>query len=205
MKSQINLLDDLSASVNGLQPGKLITLMITGILLIILAAIFQGWYVNEHKIELVERQSKLNISLEKLNKVQQQFPNISQEDLLERSNSILQEEITEQKNILSLLDSDNKLQTKGFYRYLVSLSNNSREGIWLTEFELIPGSQKARLKGQAVEPALVPKYISDLSDSEFKGTNFSQLRLSQVDGNSKIYDFEFASTFTQIDPVKGAN
>lgn len=205
MKPQINLLDDLNENASGLQPGKLIILIITGLFLVIIATCAQGWYVNQHKIELSERKIQLDQSLLELAKVQQQFPNLSQEDQLEKSNTSLQLEITDQQNILSLLDTDNKLQTKGFYQYLVSLSNNAREGIWLTEFELMPGSQKARLKGQAIEPALVPKYIADLSNSEFKGTNFSQLRLSQVGKNSKVYDFEFDSTITSNAQTAGAN
>jgi len=196
MRPQVNLLDDLNENEGGLQPRKLIVLMILGGFIVILATCIQGWYVSQHKIELMERKNQFNNSLEELAKVQQQYPNLSFEEQLEKSNSALKDDITEQKNILSLLDTDNKLQTKGFYRYLLSLSNNAREGIWLTEFELMPGSQKARLKGQTVAPALVPEYISDLSNSEFQGTNFSQLRLSRMIENSKIYDFEFDSSLS---------
>lgn len=204
MRSQINLLDDITNNLGGMPPALLIKSLVAGMFLAIAAAIAQGYFVNTKYEALESWEDRLVISQNQLLAIQKKFPNISQERQLTQENAVIQDEITKQREILSLLDSGNKLQTKGFYQYLLALSNNVREGIWLTEIELIPGEDKARLKGKSLNPELVPVYIQDLSGTEFSGTNFGRLSLIQISKKPQVYEFEFDSSITSPPLVAGA-
>lgn len=201
MKTQINLLDDLSARTAGIAPVTWIKIFVAGLILITLGTVFQGTYVkiqhgNRHQLEV-----KLAASFIRLTDIQNKYPRINQEKQIASENKQLIREIKKQQDILSLLAIGNKLQTKGFYQYLSALSDNARKGIWLTEIELVPGKDQARLKGQAWEPELVPIYIKDLSNTKFSGTDFGQLSVTQISKRPKLYEFELDSSIAATTTV----
>lgn len=65
---------------------------------------------------------------------------------------------------------------EGFSAYFAGLARNSLDGLWFDSVGLAAGGAEMLLKGQAVEPALVPRLLQALAaEQAFRGRTFRQV------------------------------
>ena len=68
--------------------------------------------------------------------------------------------------------------SQGYSEYFRAFSRRMVPGVWLTGFSLNDGGNAIEIDGRALQPALVPAYISGLkSESLFTGKSFGSMQL----------------------------
>jgi hypothetical protein len=78
----------------------------------------------------------------------------------------------------------------GFAPYLVALSQQRLQGLWLTGVQLGMGGHSARLSGVALEAGLIPRYLEQLpEDPRLQGLDFSQVQINRRTGDSRGLTF----------------
>ncbi len=88
--------------------------------------------------------------------------------------------LREKELVLSLVRGSTLGNTQGFSRYLISLSRQDTDGLWLTHISLSALGDKTRLEGQALRAELVPAYLQSLAaEPPFAEQRFHQF---QIDG-----------------------
>lgn len=87
----------------------------------------------------------------------------------------------------------------GFSEFFAGLARNTLEGLWLDNVGLSAGGAEMRLKGQAVEPELVPRLLQALSaERAFLGRTFRKVSFERQprDAGSTV-EFELRSAPAQ--------
>ncbi len=85
-----------------------------------------------------------------------------------------------QQIILDLLSQGELGNQTGFSIYMLALSRQTLNGLWLTGFELIGAGSQIGINGRALQAELVPQFISKLKrEPAFTGIKFTALDISQ--------------------------
>lgn len=190
MKPQVNLRPDHHTTQIGLTPDQMLKLGTAVLLLALLITVVQGASVFAVQVERNNWIQTLANSSTELERTQKQFPDAVQAITVRNSVQELQKDLQEKQQLLTLISSGGAIQTKGFYSYLDALSQNTRQGMWLTELEIVPSIKRVRLKGITLDGDLVPKYIQDLRDTHFEGIQFAKIIMTQLDKQSNAFEFE---------------
>jgi hypothetical protein len=86
------------------------------------------------------------------------------------ANSLLQ--------VFSLLDGGDLGNTKGYAEYMRAFSRQIVQGVWLTGFQIRGAGHDIALQGRALQPDLVPAYISRLrNEPVLQGRSFAALEM----------------------------
>lgn len=97
----------------------------------------------------------------------------------------LEKQLKSREDILGVQSGIAAGKGRGFSDYLLALSRQSVNGVWLTSISVGgEGGGKMVIDGRALRPDLVPDYIKRLSkENAMRGQNFSTLnmRLSRVE------------------------
>ena len=95
-------------------------------------------------------------------------------------------------------------RSSGFSAYFSGLARNTVEGLWFSNVALSAGGEEMLLKGQAIEPELVPRLLQTLSaEQAFAGRTFRKVSFErQVMDAGSVVDFELRSA--QSDGVDDA-
>lgn len=191
MKPQVNLLAD--HQNRGLFSGaRFIQWMTTGLMVILVLTIVQGSWVNWHRAQLntkLERVNQLNVLLQQ---TESEFPALVLERELNDELQQLRISKANNEQLLKLLGNQNNLNTQGFYDHLKALADNHRNGLWLTNIHFDRNSDQVQLIGIALDAALIPKYIDDLKQTSFTGTQFEALNIFSLP-NKKAWRFIIGS------------
>lgn len=203
MIPQINLIDGLNQDRTHISAGLWLLLVLLGILLVVVLAFVQAEYVQSQKTELANAKELLVSLQSQRDNFEQEHPEQRKQRDVQIEIGLIKADIQTQKTTLALVAPETGVQRKGFFHYLDALSAKSRQGLWLTEIELNPGAHQARLKGQTVDPSLVPVYLDSLKDTAFDELQFGRMNMTQATDNTAVYNFELDSRINTVQPAIG--
>lgn len=90
-------------------------------------------------------------------------------------------------------------RSSGFSAYFSGLARNTLDGLWFNNVAVSAGGEEMLLKGQAIEPELVPRLLQTLAaEQAFAGRTFRKVSFErqQLDTGTVI-DFELRSAQTE--------
>lgn len=97
-------------------------------------------------------------------------------------------DIASLQQVFDVLQKGEFGNTKGYAEYLRAFSRQIVNGVWLTGFNLVGAGSEIALQGRALQPDLVPAYISRLRrEPVLQGTSFAALdmKAGQDERNDK--------------------
>jgi Tfp pilus assembly protein PilN len=81
---------------------------------------------------------------------------------------------------LQLLRQDVFGTQQGYSSYLVALARQSVAGVWVTHLHIVGAGRQVELRGRALSPEAVPRYLQRLSNERaLRGLEFDQFQLGQ--------------------------
>ncbi|CAG1769271.1 hypothetical protein BAC2_00191 [uncultured bacterium] len=93
--------------------------------------------------------------------------------------------LAHQRDILALLDGEGTGQAQGYFAYLQVFARKRLPGLWLTGFTLDAATGKLTIEGKAMQPELVPQYITLLGEEPLlSGRQFSALQMESQKATS---------------------
>ncbi|MDF1795225.1 MAG: PilN domain-containing protein [Coxiellaceae bacterium] len=111
---------------------------------------------------------------------------------LQRQVDVLTKNIESKSKLVTLLNSEELDNIKGYSGYMKALSDKIPQGVWLTEFQI--GDDGIVLIGKAQSTALVAQFAGQLHDNEL----FAKLRFKHLDVDrdqkTKELSFELATS-----------
>ena len=83
----------------------------------------------------------------------------------------------------------------GFAAYFSGLARNTLDGLWFRNVVLAAGGEQMLLKGQTIEPELVPRLLQTLATEQvFAGRTFRKVSFERREGEAgALIDFELRS------------
>jgi hypothetical protein len=83
----------------------------------------------------------------------------------------------------------------GFSDYFASLARNTLDGLWFRNVAVLAGGNEMLLKGQALEPELVPQLLQTLAhEPAFSGRSFRKVTFERRDLEARpVVEFELRS------------
>lgn len=135
------------------------------------------------KHNLVEQRN----NLERLKK---KFPQKARDRKLESEAAALTRELASKQKILAALSGGGiHGDYRGFSRFLYGLALNHMQGVWLEEIRIDSSNGQLEIRGNAVSPDLVPRYVQGLAgDHEIRGRKFAVFQLARnEDRDSHVY------------------
>lgn len=87
-------------------------------------------------------------------------------------------EVKSLQQVFGILQSGEFGNRTGYSEYLRAFARQANEGLWLTGFSLYGAGNEIGLQGRALQPALVPEYISRLKrEPTMRGKSFQTLEM----------------------------
>lgn len=156
------------------------------IILSIITIIFQ-----QDPAEILEKQQQaLQQKQQQLVQLQKKLNSNKENPLLKAEFKHINEKITEKQALLDYVSSNELGNQTGFSSSLVSLSEQSIDNVWLTQFTFLNAGQFIALKGKTSSADIVPKYIDSLGQSiTFAGKTFSVFNIQKPDKEA-YFNFE---------------
>jgi len=102
-----------------------------------------------------------------------------------------------QQRIRMALDAGQAGASEGYSRYLLALSRQAQEGLWLTRFDIAPDSRSLELGGRMTDTRHLSEFLRRLkAEPLFNGRQFAQLSLKSVElpAGARISEFALRST-----------
>ena len=92
----------------------------------------------------------------------------------------IKKEIKARERVKDLLASGRFGNTTGYSAYLVALARRDIPGLWITSFSATGNGTSVELKGDAIAPDLVPRYVANLGRSKpFARIDFGHFTITQ--------------------------
>lgn len=144
--------------------------------------------------ELADWQQRAARSEQALQQARSASPLLGTEAALIQENA----ELTRQKNARETAYSGLATQlgesARGFSTPLSQLSDIDFDGLWLSRIELRNSQQHLGLAGFARQPGLVPRYLSQLEGSVFRGISIQNLNIEQAPDDDALWRFTLADS-----------
>lgn len=191
MKQQINLLtDELKPRREPFTVNQLLAAW-GGFAVVLLAiSAWSGadyWQLSRKEAETTEQWRLLKETNERLRASYSQVPDAA----LEAKVAALRLEQYERQQLMRLLADYQNEQVTGFSGYLDDLANLGVDGMWLSEISLQTGGRWIKLKGMTTDPAHVPEFLRELSETRsFDGHQFDGFELKEAE--SGLIEFDIA-------------
>lgn len=154
-----------------------------------------SWYQQQRlQAELADWQQRAARSEQALQQTRSVNPQLDTEAALSLENA----ELTREKRLLesaySGLASQLGESARGFSTPLSQLSNIDFDGLWLSHIELRNSQQHLGLAGYTRQPGLVPRYLSQLEGSVFRGISIQNLNIKQAPDDDSLWRFTLADS-----------
>jgi Tfp pilus assembly protein PilN len=178
---QINLYRGRFRREQALLPGLLVfKIAATATAVMLLIALFVVWRTSALRSDLaaLEReQAEAQVGLEEVGK--RFISRVGDPHLLEEVTK-LEALVSSPQSALQLLQQDMFGAKQGYSNYLVALARQSVAGVWLTHVHIVGAGRQVELRGRAVAPERVPRYLQRLSDERvLAGLEFDVFHLGQ--------------------------
>jgi len=163
------------------------------VLLLLAVSLFDGLAIADLEEDIQVHRHKLdevNSSIEQLRQSQAGGESVLREELIR-----LRARRAEQSMLVQILSKDGgtgaPAQQQGIASAMVVLAENKLPGLWLSEIKIYP--ERLQLKGHALEPVMVPRYLQELAaDGRFAGHRFEMVEVRQPAAQRWV-DFELLS------------
>jgi len=200
MKQQINLyLPEFRPSHDYISGERLLQISVVVVLLMIIAS--GGNYFRSASLssQMQVAQQGLDAQTAITNELQQDLARRSSDQDLVDELAVREQRLAESTEMLEFLRGTNLGNIEGFSEHVKDLSRATFDGLWLTEFDLLNGGRNVYLKGITQQSAMVPDFISRLSNgkSPLRDRNFSRflgnrINTTPVEGleSVELYEFE---------------
>lgn len=196
MNQQINLYlpefrvkkDSLTAVMMGQVLGGVIAIM----LLVTAYDLLTRWNLNT---ELAQLREVLQEETRKTDELDEVLARRSQNGLLTSRLDQAEEQLEASRQIRAFLSETKLGNIVGFSEYFKDISRASIEGLSVTGFEFRDGGEQVTLTGQAIDSAMVPRYVSKLeaSNSTIRDQLFSP-KISRSESGSQFFNFELSTS-----------
>ncbi|WP_028669215.1 PilN domain-containing protein [Saccharospirillum impatiens] len=154
-----------------------------------------SWHQQQRlQDDLADWQQQVARSEQALRQARSVSPQLDTEAALIQENA----ELTRQKNARETAYSGLATQlgesARGFSTPLAQLSDIDFDGLWLSHIELRNSQQHLGLAGFARQPGLVPRYLSQLEGSVFRGISIQNLNIEQAPDDPSLWRFTLADS-----------
>lgn len=164
-------------------------IMIGLVIISISAFIFYGYHINLAN-ELRKTETKLG---QMINNQQNQINLLAADLALKKTNmaklaetiQTTKQQLNKQRQLFLIL-SEALSYRYGYSRYLRALARQSLEGLWLTGFNIEGIEEKLLIRGNTINPELIPRYLARLrQESELQGKIFNNLIMTRPNNKDK--------------------
>ncbi|WP_394169942.1 hypothetical protein [Saccharospirillum alexandrii] len=149
---------------------------------------------NSLQSELADWQQRAARSEQALQQARSVNPQLDTEAALIQENAELTREKNARETAYSGLATQLGASARGFSTPLTQLSAIDFDGLWLSRIELRNSQQSLGLAGYARQPGLVPRYLSQLEGSVFRGISIQNLNIEQTPDDDTLWRFSLADT-----------
>ncbi|MFC7513963.1 PilN domain-containing protein [Herbaspirillum sp. GCM10030257] len=126
--------------------------------------------------------TQLSATKAQLAKVSADYPPRQKSKEIEAQLQHVETELQSQTQAYDFVRSGGVGNTNGYSAYMRAFSRQIVEGLWLTSFGIDGVANEFELRGRALQPELVPTYISRLKkETVMQGKSFSQLTMVTPD------------------------
>jgi hypothetical protein len=130
------------------------------------------------KSEAAAVANRLVAAQAQLTKVSVEFAPRQKNKMLESELKNAEQDVMSLQKVTDILDKGELGNTEGYASYLKAFARQSIEGAWLTGLSIHGAGTEIGLVGRALNPELVPAYISRLkSETVMQGKSFSMLEM----------------------------
>lgn len=159
------------------------------------AGIALSWqHHNRLQAELADWQQRAARSEQALQQARSVNPQLDTEAALIQENAELTREKNARESAYSGLATQLGASARGFSTPLTQLSAIDFDGLWLSRIELRNSQQSLGLAGYARQPGLVPRYLSQLEGSVFRGISIQNLNIEQTPDDDSLWRFSLADS-----------
>jgi hypothetical protein len=163
--------------------------MLQGLALVLAGSIVVAVYA---RIQLAEMRSDADGSAQRLKQAQAQLAQVSAAYAPRQKNKALEEEIQRleaelksQKQAYDIVQRGGIGNTRGYSEYLKAFARQIVNGLWLTDFTINGAGTDVELRGRAIQPELVPAYLTRLKQEPImKGKSFAALEMDVPEAES---------------------
>jgi hypothetical protein len=153
-----------------------------------LLAVYTDYQLSRLSTEVAATSAQLELAKAQLTKISVDFGPRQKSKSLEDDIQKTETEAKSQQRLVDILQKGELGNTKGYSEYLRAFSRQIMGGLWLTGFSIYGAGNEIALQGRALQPELVPAYISRLrSEPVMLGKSFAilEMRVPQVDQANK--------------------
>lgn len=193
MKLRVNLY------VQALQPVKekiSLKLLVSSTLglcvLLLVAGLIMNMQTEAKQAELALLQQQVSAQTQELTQLQATLGSRQPSPALVKQRTDLNQMIAQKQKLLQFVQGEQvktSVKYSPVFKYLASIDP---QGFWLSGFSL--NANSSQFSGYVTEPELLPKWLNQLSGTEFfKGHTFSQFEIKQVE-NTEALAFKVTSS-----------
>ena len=180
MSQQINLFNPIFLKqkkyFSAVAMAQALGLVLVGALLV---AAYANYRVSNLKMQAANSSAQLAASQAQLIKFNAEFGLRQKSKTLESQISAAESEILALQQVFDILKKGDFGNTQGYSEYLKAFSRQTLGGLWLTGFNILGAGNEIGLQGRALQPELVPAYISRLRHEPImRGKSFSSLEMN---------------------------
>ncbi|OIQ76606.1 hypothetical protein GALL_417130 [mine drainage metagenome] len=180
MNRQINLLNPELIRLPDRLRAPLLAKLSAGMMLVLLCFFA---YLRHQEAALIRQvgqaAQQLKETRARLDRAGQQYAPRQPNEALQNEIVRMETRLTRHQQMLAYLQQDRLGSHVGFSTYMRAFARKKISGLWLTGFSIDHDTNEMTLQGRALEPELVPEYISQLGDEPaFKGRNFAALSMA---------------------------
>jgi len=172
--------------------------VLAGLFLITIYSYWQRATLEDDLAQLKVRETDMTARVETLN---MQYPQSIKSKQLEHRVAQAEAEILDKRAALAKLRELNLGEGGEFSAYLEGLARQRITDLWLTSILISQGGSHLLLKGSALDPATVPRFLQRLSsETVFNGKQFKSLLMSRPE--KEPWHVDFSVSTAAAGPVK---
>jgi len=179
MSQQINLFNPIflkqSKYFSTVAMAQALGLMVLGLGLVSGYSSYQVTGLEKQAHATMEQLAQMESELAKL---EAEFKSRQKDPVLEGKVKAVETEVQSLQKVSDLFQKGEFGNTKGYSEYFRAFSRQISDGIWLTGLSLYGAGNEIGLQGRALQPELVPAYITRLgSETIMQGKSFATLEM----------------------------
>ena len=149
------------------------------------------WRVQLLDGELASLKDQRAAASRRFESLSRQLPEQRRSLTLEAEVQRLVRDLQRRRKVEELLTSGAFGNRQGFSEHLAGLARQHIDGLWLKSLEISEASKDVGLKGSALHPELVPRYVQRFSrEPALAGMRFQTLRMERPEVDGARVDFE---------------
>lgn len=138
------------------------------------------WQVTGLQHEVARAQLQQAQGAQRLEQLRVLYPARRKDAVLEQTLAAAEADLQTKQRILAALSQRSFGNTTGFVAHFEGLARQQVEGLWLTRVEFSRGGADLGLRGNALRPELLPRYLQRLAaEQAFGGTEFQSFVMTR--------------------------